>query len=231
MKPSINLTFSWFSAGVLSPCRGLALGLACGTAAWATPQLYICPGPLFTNDLTSAQAKAQGCELATRGRWSQAQGNPEQAMANPDPGTANVTTPTSAEAGSLPGSVLSAVSPASTTASAATTAPTPALAASTSPTAATAPPATAAAASPPGTPPAPANTAARRPPESVADASRQRQRDAHAREIVLAELTRTQARIQTLSAQPPSGPDAESALLRLRLDEDALRRELARRPG
>ncbi len=79
--------------------------------------------------------------------------------------------------------------------------------------------------------PAPATSSARRAAEPVADASRQRQRDSHARDIVLAELARTQARIQTLLAQPPSGPDAESALLRLRLDEDALRRELARRPG
>ncbi len=84
---------------------------------------------------------------------------------------------------------------------------------------------------PASAPSAPAATAARQTAQPSADASRQRQRDSHARDIVLAELARTQARIQTLLAQPPSGPDAESALLRLRLDEDALRRELARRPG
>jgi hypothetical protein len=49
--------------------------------------------------------------------------------------------------------------------------------------------------------------------------------------IAAAELARTQARIQSFSAQPPSGPEAESALQRLKRDEDALRRELARRPG
>lgn len=63
------------------------------------------------------------------------------------------------------------------------------------------------------------------------DDERQRQRDSHARAVVMAELARTQARIQTLSAQSPSGPETESALQRLRIDEDALRRELARRPG
>jgi hypothetical protein len=76
-----------------------------------------------------------------------------------------------------------------------------------------------------------AATAARQIAQPTADASRQRQRDSHAREIVLAELARTQARIQSFSAQPPSGPEAESALQRLKRDEDALRRELARRPG
>jgi hypothetical protein len=74
-------------------------------------------------------------------------------------------------------------------------------------------------------------TGARQIAQPTADASRQRQRDSHAREIVLAELARTQARIQSFSAQPPSGPETESALQRLKRDEDALRRELARRPG
>lgn len=59
----------------------------------------------------------------------------------------------------------------------------------------------------------------------------QRQRDRHAREIVLAELASTQARIQSLSARPQGGADEDNALQRLRRDEEALRRELARRPG
>jgi hypothetical protein len=84
---------------------------------------------------------------------------------------------------------------------------------------------------PANAPSAPATTAAHQTALPTADASRQRQRETPAHEIVLAELSRTHARIQNLSAQPPSGPDAESALLRLRFDKDALRRELARRPG
>ena len=59
----------------------------------------------------------------------------------------------------------------------------------------------------------------------------QRQRDRHAREIVLAELASTQARIQSLSARTQVSADEDNALQRLRRDEDALRRELARRPG
>ncbi|OYU12297.1 MAG: hypothetical protein CFE38_07380 [Comamonadaceae bacterium PBBC1] len=59
----------------------------------------------------------------------------------------------------------------------------------------------------------------------------QRQRDRHAREIVLAELASTQARIQSLSARTQVSADEDNALQRLRRDEEALRRELARRPG
>ena len=69
------------------------------------------------------------------------------------------------------------------------------------------------------------------PAEPAGDAQRQRQRDRHAREIVLAELASTQARIQSLSARPQVSADEDNALQRLRRDEDALRRELARRPG
>jgi hypothetical protein len=67
-------------------------------------------------------------------------------------------------------------------------------------------------------------------PEPANDVAKQRQRDSHAREIIQAELARTQAQMQSLSAQPAS-PDALNALQRLRGDEAALRRELARRPG
>jgi hypothetical protein len=67
-------------------------------------------------------------------------------------------------------------------------------------------------------------------PEPANDVAKQRQRDSHAREIIEAELARTQAQMQSLSAQPAS-PDALNALQRLRVDEAALRRELARRPG
>ena len=62
------------------------------------------------------------------------------------------------------------------------------------------------------------------------EVAKQRQRDSHAREIIQAELARTQAQMQSLSAQPP-GADAQNALQRLRIDEAALLRELARRPG
>jgi hypothetical protein len=67
-------------------------------------------------------------------------------------------------------------------------------------------------------------------PEPGPEVAKQRQRDSHAREIIQAELARTQAQMQSLSAQPP-GADAQNALQRLRIDEAALLRELARRPG
>jgi hypothetical protein len=47
----------------------------------------------------------------------------------------------------------------------------------------------------------------------------------------LAELASTQARIQSLSARTQFSADEDNALQRLRRDEEALRRELARRPG
>ena len=62
------------------------------------------------------------------------------------------------------------------------------------------------------------------------DAIKQRQRDSHAREIIQSELARTQAHMQTLSTQP-AGPETDTALQRLRGDEAALLRELARRPS
>ena len=68
------------------------------------------------------------------------------------------------------------------------------------------------------------------PAEPGSDALRQRQRDRHARDMVMAELASTQARIQSLSARSQVSADDESALQRLRRDEDALRRELAKRP-
>lgn len=206
----------------LGPAQCLWLVLSCGlswsVAAQANPNLYVCPGPLFTNDLAPAQAKVRGCELAAQGRLSQAHNLPMQGMPTsetdprsspdvtvPGPASAPPLTPTSAQP-----FVPASISP--LTAPSATFGATPGSMPATAPS-------------------SPAGTAARQTAQPSADASRQRQRDSHARDIVLAELARTQARIQTLSAQPPSGPEAESALLRLRLDEDALRRELARRPG
>lgn len=232
----------YLSHPTFSACYRHGLALLCGlfwaAAAQANPPLYVCPGPLFTNDLAPAQAKARGCELAARGRLSQAQDSPLQAMAAAD------TEPRPALAATPPGPASTPAStpvsiPASTPALAPSLAPSSApVSAPSSVTSMTAvstaslPAASAAsAASTAIATSAPTANAPRKGPEPAADASRQRQRDSHAREIVLAELARTQARIQALSAQPPAGPEAQSALQRLQRDEDALRRELARRPG
>lgn len=235
----------YLSHPTFSACYRHGLALLCGlfwaAAAQANPPLYVCPGPLFTNDLAPAQAKARGCELAARGRLSQAQDSPLQAMAAVDtaPGPALAATPP--RPASTPASTpvsIPASTPASTPALAPSLAPSSApVSAPSSVTSMTAvstaslPAASAASAASTAVATSPPTANAPRKGPEPADASRQRQRDSHAREIVLAELARTQARIQALSAQPPAGPEAQSALQRLQRDEDALRRELARRPG
>jgi hypothetical protein len=79
--------------------------------------------------------------------------------------------------------------------------------------------------------PTPATPTATPAPIALSDGLKQRQRDTQAREIILAELARTQAQLQALSAKPHISPETDSALQRLRVDEEALRRELARRPS
>jgi hypothetical protein len=82
-------------------------------------------------------------------------------------------------------------------------------------------------------PPVGVNTSAspyRKPTQTVADAAQQRARDSDAKEILRSELARTQAQLQALMDQTSSGSETDSALQRLRADEAALRRELARLP-
>ena len=238
MKYLSQATFMACEGRAWAWCHGLVLGwgLACAALAQAAPPLLVCPGPLFTNVLSPAEAKARGCALAARGRLSQAQDTasqdlPSQAMAaadharHPAPAPDMSATPNTSAA---PGTAATphaasfrAAVPARSSGPHTSAVSMPVLAA----TAATP---VSMAATPAG---APAASAVRKAPEVSADVHRQRQRDSHAREIVLAELARTQARIQALAAQPSAGPEAESALQRLQRDEDALRRELARRPG
>ena len=191
----------------------------------AAAPLYMCPGPLFTNDIHPAQARAQGCSLAQQGRWSQAQA-PELPKA-PAP-LASTALPSSATK-SDKANASANTPPANSVANSPQTPPAVPLAQPSLPPASSAP-----GASPPALPvraalPKPETQAA--PAEPGSDGFRQRQRDRHARDIVLAELASTQARIQSLSARPQVSADDENALQRLRRDEDALRRELARRPG
>ena len=81
----------------------------------------------------------------------------------------------------------------------------------------------------PVTRPQPAAVVPTRLPSSGAS---QRERDAHARQILQQELQRTQARIESLQARSEHAPGADDAavLQRLRADEAALRRELQRAP-
>lgn len=178
--------------------RVAGLVLAGVGGVWAAPPLYVCPGPLFTNDLDPAQARARACVQAQAGRLSQAH-NADADSSAPVQGTAPTASP------------LAQVQSAQ-----AQKAPTAATAA----TAATAP-----------TTPTPATTTATPSPILLSDGLKQRQRDSQAREIILAELARTQAQLQALSAKPHNSPETDRALQRLRVDEEALRRELARRPS
>lgn len=63
------------------------------------------------------------------------------------------------------------------------------------------------------------------------DTATQRARDRDARLIIQTELNRTVERLEQLVRQSPSSPVQEAAVRRLREDEAALRRELARLPG
>lgn len=220
--------------------------------------LYRCPGPLFTNDIHPVQARAQGCTLAQQGRWSQAQAPAlPQLATGPSPhalppaalatgAVANApqapsSAPVSPSSGALGASAGSGSSGVSGSPGAFDGLPVQALGAMpvAAPELSKLPQASAVAASAqssalrPITAPITAPMAAPNPQTVPAEpgVGAQRQRDRHAREIVLAELASTQARIQSLSARPQISAEDDNALQRLRRDEDALRRELARRPG
>lgn len=60
--------------------------------------------------------------------------------------------------------------------------------------------------------------------------SQQRERDQHARAILESELARTRNQLQALAAQAGDA-DKQTQMTRLRNDEAALQRELARHPG
>lgn len=222
-------------AGLAVLCWALGVGASppLSSPLLAAAPLYVCPGPLFTNDIRPAQARAQGCSLAQQGRWSQAQA-PEQPEASAP--LASTALPSSRTTSDKVNASASANTPsASDVANSQQTTPAVPLAQPSLPYSTSLPPASAATgASAQALPvraalPKPEPQAA--PAEPGIDALRQRQRDRHAREIVLAELASTQARIQSLSARPQVSADDENALQRLRRDEDALRRELAKRPG
>lgn len=212
-------------AGLAVLCWALGAGATPPLSSLAAAPLYVCPGPLFTNDIHPAQARAQGCTLAQQGRWSQAQApEPPQASAPLASVALSSNTPSNNNNNKTFLANGVANSPQTTTAVPLTQPSLPALSPAPS-----APGASAQALPVRAALPRPEPQAT--PAEPGSDALRQRQRDRHARDIVLAELASTQARIQSLSARPQVSADDESALQRLRRDEDALRRELAKRPG
>lgn len=192
-------------------CALLLGGVTAMPMALAAPPLYLCPGNLFSNHLDPSQARAMGCRLATPGRMSQAH-DPQTTLASPDgwAGSTGTASPT--------GPISEASDDGKTGSRATANGALPAQ----SNKASDAPPVANAAPVPPP---------ARKPSQTVADAAQQRARDSDAKEILRSELARTQAQLQALMQQAPSGPETDSALQRLRADEAALRRELARLPG
>lgn len=194
---------------------GVWVSLCAGAAgAWAASDgaLYQCPRNLFTNQIDEAQAKAQACTRVLPGRLTQA--------ALPAVPTAQPVQPV------VP---ADAVSPES--ASAAASAP-PVAAPAAPPTAAAAPPQPPRLAASAASPVAPATAPVPFPPAAVQriSSAQQRGRDQDAQSILRAELTRTQAAqlaSQRTGAGAPSAVQT-AALSRLREDEAALLRELAR---
>lgn len=195
---------------LVTPLLALLCMLTGGAAAESAADFYLCPNNLFTNQMDKAQAKRLGCTRMAPGRVTQGGVNQDLEPAAPGLGSAlplmPLATPTLAVAAAQG-------SPAGSQPAAAPAASLPPVPAAYLPPAATARPAAAAIAPPDVSNP------------RTASAS-QRARDQDAQAILRAELATTQAALQAL--QRAGGPAQSAALVRLRDDEAALRRELNR---
>lgn len=184
--------------------------------AGAGGALYQCPRNLFTNQMDEAQARLQGCSRVAPGRLTQglvpADTSPPPAVVLPNATTTPVGPPVTA--------VVAAQAVGEPTAApvAPTVAPVPA---SPAPVAVVTPVAT-----------QPASVAPVRAPGPAAmrvASNQQRARDQDAQAILRSELSRIQSAQRALQrAGEAPGADQTAALNRLREDEAALRRELAR---
>lgn len=192
------------------------LGATCAARAAADGPLYQCPRNLFTNQIGEAQAKQQGCSRVVPGRLTQAGVVVEAPRAEVDlaqgaaasaAATATPPVPTANPHGTPPAAEVPGAAPLATQGLLVV----PGLPATPDPRL------SAAAAAPPRAPMPVAQRVA---------SSLQRARDQDAQAILQSELARTLAALQTLQR---SGNAAQTAMLtRLREDEAALRRELAR---
>jgi hypothetical protein len=184
--------------------------------ASADGALYQCPRNLFTNQMDATQARLQGCLRVAPGRLTQglvpADTSPRPAAVLPIVTTTPVGPPVTAAVAAQAGGEPTAAPVAPTVAPV------------------TASPAPVAAVTPVATRPA-AVAAVRAPgPAAMRVASnQQRARDQDAQAILRSELSRIQsAQLELQRAGHASGADQTAALNRLREDEVALRRELAR---
>ncbi|MES2191259.1 MAG: hypothetical protein V4454_14145 [Pseudomonadota bacterium] len=163
-------------------------------------ELYQCPRNLFTNQMDKAQALLKGCSRAMPGRITQAAGGPELESADPVPAAA---VPAAVSATMAAGDRPLAGSVATPTAQKVA----PVVQARI----------------------APAIAAPARSPDATGmrvPTSEQSARDQDAQTILRSELASTQAALE--AAQRSGGAAQSASLLRLRDDEAALRRELAR---
>lgn len=170
-------------------------------------RLHVCPGNLYTNQLSAQQARQLGCQPAAPARVSQAQPMHQWvAVAGSAVGPAGVAAPATgvdAAAGNPAPAGNAAAKSAETTASN----PSPAPVASRNP-----------------------SSQAAAPSKNVDSATR-RARDRDARLIIESELNRTVERLEQMTRQATTQPGHEAAVRRLREDEAALLRELARLPS
>lgn len=210
--------------------------LALALPVWSgAGEMHWCPGNRFTDALTAAEAKARGCRPASSGRLSQvsplampaveaegvvATGTTDAqaaaSAAKPPPGAAG--SATSDGSGGSGGSVANAGS----ATSAHPAAPVAAVPHPAAPVAAVPISAPVSAAVAPAASAAPARAA----PVAPAAGPAQSARDRDARLILEAELNRTLVAQQSLVS--PAGVADPTRLHRLRQDEAALRREIAR---
>lgn len=168
-------------------------------AAQAQATLYRCPGNLFTNDIDARSAREQGCVRAQTAGWSQGAAALDASEAAQVPPIAAV--PAAAQALPAGSAAASQAVPRSAVPVAESRSPGPAAE------------------------PREARSPVARPVRVEPADQRERDRDALA--ILQAELRRTLAEQQSLAARTDVA--AESATWqRLRADEQALRRELAR---
>lgn len=185
--------------------------------AWAG-EMYWCPGNRFTDALSPAEAKARGCRLAASGRLSQV-----SPPALPPPATEGVAATGAGEGAPVAGAAVALASPAGAPPGQPSATPSPAPISSGS---SAAPVAAAGVSGPARVAAAVAPAAAQAAPLAQVAAPLQTARDRDARLILEAELNRTLVAQQSLVS--PAGVADPTRLHRLRQDEAALRREIAR---
>ena len=195
--------------------------LALALPVWAgAGEMHWCPGNRFTDALTAAEAKARGCRPASSGRLSQVQPPAMPAVEAAGVVAAGATDAQAAASAAKP--PPGAAGPVTIDGSGGSVANTGAATSAHPAAPVAAAPISAPVSAPVSAPAAPARAA----PVAPVAAPAQSARDRDARLILEAELNRTLVAQQSLVS--PAGVADPTRLHRLRQDEAALRREIAR---